>query len=77
MNETWAQWARSKFDTVVLLLILVWLMYAKAAEYHEVLGAILLALTGARALRPAETPVPNSPAPPLPTVNQGQKEASK
>lgn len=57
MTETWTQWLRAKFDTVLLLALFGFLIHSGASEYHEVLGALLLALTGARnALRSADPP---------------------
>lgn len=63
MTETWAQWARSKVDTAILLALLVYLSHTGASEYHEAFGALLLALTGTRNM-------PRTPDPPPGTVSQ-------
>ncbi len=56
MSETWTQWLRTKFDTILLLCLFAFLLHAAAAEYHEVLGALLLALTGTRTQRNSDPP---------------------
>lgn len=51
------EWARSKFDTLVLIAVFVLLFHIGSArdEAHEVLGALLLILTGTRST-PNKTP---------------------
>lgn len=70
--ETWAQWARSKFDTVLLLLLFAFMVHFADMDMHkEILGALLLALTGSRNKPDAVPPAifPNQPA-----SETGQKE---
>jgi hypothetical protein len=57
-GETWASWFRSKSDTFLLLCVFVWLQHTGLNDlYHEVLGALLLALTGQnRGTPPKEDP---------------------
>lgn len=54
-------WAREKFDTILLLLLFAFLIHGNAPEYHEVLGALLLALTGSRNSNPDRPAVPTIP----------------
>jgi hypothetical protein len=54
-------WAREKFDTILLLILFAFLIHGNAPEYHEVLGALLLALTGPRNSNPDRPAVPTIP----------------
>ena len=48
-------WARSKFDTILLALLVLYLWHAASPEAHEAFGALLLAMTGSRST-PKENP---------------------
>ena len=60
--ETLGPWARSKFDTLLLLALFGYLLYRGAQESHEAFGALLLALTGGTRIQNApNAPLPNGP----------------
>lgn len=56
MNNAWAQFVRGKFDTILLLCVFGYLLYRADPSQHEVLGALLLALTGSSRSQPSPPP---------------------